>query len=318
MDKRIIVLVIGVVMLFSSGCGGGGNQTTTGGGSSRSFIGGNGGLVLNFMNDAPPAEVYDTPDSTFDISIRLNNQGEYDVPAGAAKVTITGIDPRDFGNPVLEKPTDFEMKGAKLDAQGNSIPGTIANIDFTNLVFSSKITGTVSFNIKSSVCYKYGGKAIAKMCVIKKLLSPKPSDACQVNGGTVPENSGSPVQISEFSQTAVGKDKISFRFKVSQKDNRGKVFDPTAGAECDETARDKLDKVKIKVDGGQGISLSCSAFNGGTEGIVKLYSGEKDITCTATISNLDNYEKPINIETEYNFMTSTEQQILVRHIGEEE
>lgn len=149
MDVRALILT--VIMVFALGCGGGGGQDGPST-STAAFAGGQTGLQPGFMGDAPPDQVYDTSDSTFDISLRLENQGETNIPPGNAKITITGIDPTDFGNPQLEKALDFDLLGVRLEAQGTRIPGTIANTDFSNLVFSADISGKVNFNLKASAC----------------------------------------------------------------------------------------------------------------------------------------------------------------------
>ena len=62
MNKNIIFLI--VVMFILSGCTG--DQTTTAGGTA--FIGGTDAIEFDFLEGAPPAEVYDKGEFPFEIS----------------------------------------------------------------------------------------------------------------------------------------------------------------------------------------------------------------------------------------------------------
>lgn len=247
MNKRLIFAIITAAsLLLISGCSSS-TEPQTSGGSSKTFNGGTDGILVEFMDNAPPSEVFDSPESLFDISLRIQNAGEDDVQAGEAFVQISGIDPADFGNAQMKKTVDFDLIGTKLDPQGRVIPGTIANVDFNNFYFSRKLAGNVLFNVRADVCYKYTGKAIAKLCFRENLLSPpKDSDVCDATRSVNPENAGSPVHIQDFAQQAIGKSKISFSFKVKHV-GTGKIFSPELSGDqmCDDSTIANEDKVRV-------------------------------------------------------------------------
>jgi len=79
------------------------------------FIGGTTGLTMDFIDGAPPAEVYDGGAFPFTAVVKLENVGETDVALGTATIKISGIDPTDFGTTgtSLSKATSENLLGSK-------------------------------------------------------------------------------------------------------------------------------------------------------------------------------------------------------------
>ncbi|MFH1591414.1 MAG: hypothetical protein ABIC95_05815 [archaeon] len=326
MKTRLAILILALSLALAlTGCSEGGSDTS--GGSRSTFNGGSEGLDIQFMDNAPPAEVFDSVDSTFDISVRLQNKGEDDVgdmdgTAGEAEVTISGIDPSDFSLTTQTQPVAFPLLGTRLDPQGRVIPGTTANVDFVDLHFARKLSGNVLFNIRADVCYHYQSKAIAKLCFRKNLLAPpKDSDVCDATRSLSPENSGSPVHVEDFAQSAVGPARLSFSFKVHHV-GTGKVFTPAgdSGVMCDDSSYSNEDKVQITIPAVDGATITCPSLEAGQSGenggVVRLFGGEKIVTCTMEITEPGDYEKSIDILTDFNYRKSAKTPILVRHIEE--
>lgn len=308
---------LAIVMLFLAGCSSGGldpGPLST----NRAFNGGTQGVVMDFMSNAPPPVVFDTSDSIFDISLRLQNLGEFDVPQGEAQIQIIGIDPNQFGlgNPI-QAPQGI-MYGVKLDPQGNTIPGTIMTTDFFGLHWTGNpLVGSVPYSLSASLCYHYMTNAIGKICLKPDLLSrARESDICDITRTISPESSGAPVRVEVMSQSAVGRHKLSFSFRVRHV-GTGEIFVNDGGAPCDDSLFSNEDKVHVTVGGISDIgSISCPALdtNGG---FIKLFDGEAIISCTLDGVNVNgNFERAVDISVDYNYREIETTSIMVRHVAQ--
>lgn len=129
----LIFLMLSFLLVFAYGCNKieGGKKTTTG-----AFIGGTQGLSLDFLSGAPPESVFDT-NNPFAINVKIKNIGEWDIPRDKATITVTGINPNDFGvtpSDLSKNPTE-DLTGSKKDPSGNIIEGTTTNLEYDNLQY---------------------------------------------------------------------------------------------------------------------------------------------------------------------------------------
>ena len=57
---------------------------------------------MEFVEGAPPAEVFDEGRFDFSVNIKAENKGEWDIQNPSdLTITLTGVDPADFNNPTL-------------------------------------------------------------------------------------------------------------------------------------------------------------------------------------------------------------------------
>jgi len=308
---RIILVIVAILLLMLiSGCE---NKTED---TGKAFIGGDKGLLINFIDGAPPAEVFDT-NYPFNINIKIENVGEWDINNAAdATVEITGIDPKDFSKTAesFVKNADSSLTGAHRNPQGEAVKGTITNVEFPNLQYAGTLAGTSEFTIRANVCYTYGTKINSKICVLEDLLGSKKrtevTEICDPNTAKDTENSGAPVHVTDFKETAVASDKLSFSFKISHV-GTGVISKPNT--ECSNEIADK-DKVIVTVNTGLD-GLSCSGIlGGGTTGETTLYNGEREIMCTQQLpSPRGNYEKQISITLQYDYEDHIDKALKVKH-----
>ena len=313
--KLMLTILIITVLIMGAGCDNETESKTSTGGKIHAFIGGDEGLNVMFMEGAPPDEVYDN-NYPFSLNVRLENVGEADIDPGQAKIRITGINPSDFGSPVLVKSVASDLRGAKLDPQGNEIAGGIENLEFTGFQ-AAPLVGTVEFNIKADVCYPYKTTTIAQICMLEDLLgktrkaNEKPF--CEVNADIEFENSGAPVQITDFTETATGQDKVSFTFKIKHVGD-GSIY--KLGSDCSPEISNK-DKVRVKVDTGLPGAVTCSGI-GGNEGEINLFGNNQQelaVVCNQPLSTdrVDS-EKQIKVELTYLYKDSVITPLKVRDI----
>ena len=212
-------------------------------------------MALDFFPQAPPDFVFDT-NYPFSINLRVENVGEWDVAAGDAVFTVTGINPTDFGVSAadLQANSPDELLGAQRDPNGNVIQGTVTNVEFPNLQYAGAVAGQVQFNVKVEGCYKYGTKTQVQLCILEDFLGRRgETSACNPNEEKTAENSGGPVHVTSFSESVVGSNKLSFFFTLRHVGD-GRAYAP--GTHCSTELSDR-DKVKITLtDPGLG-DLSC-------------------------------------------------------------
>ena len=284
----------------------------------KAFIGGDNGLDIQFSEGAPPDVVYDK-DFPFDINIKIENAGEWDIEnSDDATITIIGIEPESFGKTLsqLNKDSDVSLNGAGYDPQGNVIQGTITNINFPNFQYQEEIVGSIELPIVARVCYEYGTRINTKICVLEDLLGTTrrtgEEPVCDPNENKAFENSGAPVHITSFKESVVAVDRISFTFTVS---HVGEGSVSRMDTECSTTIADK-DKIYIKVNTGL-PGLTCSGIEGGgSEGYTTLFSGARTVICTQPLSTpRGDFEKPISIELQYAYTQHIGETLTVVHVG---
>jgi hypothetical protein len=310
MDKKALLVMFAVGLFFVSGCKGG-----EGGAVITPFLGGNTGVVIDFIEGNPPAEVYDGGSFDFDVLVSLRNDGEFDIPKEDIKVSLQGIRPEDFGSYVdamIDKHPDEDLIGRSRDAEGNIIEGVPIYIEFPegddeHLNFIGELVGDrKEFTIRADVCYRYQTKGMAQYCVLRNLIDVRDDAICDPSESKPIYSSGAPVQLSNFRQAVAGKDKIRFTFDIVHMGN-GNVFEygsyDSQAADCPadpSKRRRKENRVKVTVEPGLG-SLSCSGLEGNT-GFVRLVNGKTTVICTLALSSdRTDFEKELKITIDYNY-----------------
>lgn len=309
--KKLLVLFTIFLLVALAGCQ---TQESAEPRTGKAFIGGNEGLRIGFLTGAPPDSVFDT-DNPFSISLKVENVGEYDIENTAdATVEITGISAADFGvdRSDLKKNVEEELDKASLDSAGNTIQGTTTVVDFEDLEYQGTVSGTVQFPLVANICYEYGTKAQAKLCILEDLLGKTGGvQLCDPNNQNLAvESSGAPLKIISMSQNVLGSNKISFIIKIR---NEGDGSLHQKGTECDNSIPAR-DKVWVEVaDTGLG-DLACSGLKDGddTSGYITLYNGEASLRCTQTIDEPTDFETVAEVSITYGYREAVQKMINVK------
>ncbi len=303
----LIITLLAVLILV--GCAGDDSGTT----DKSPFIGGTNGLLLKFMDNFPPAEIFDGGDDPFDIMLTIENAGEFDIPAGELIVTISGIQANSFGLTPgsLTKRLDVLLEGKKKTSEGDTIPGGEETIEFLNLNHVSPLTGTMTFPLRADVSYLYGTTASAKLCY-KTNLRLTEDAVCTVEGSKTVYNSAGPVQITELEEYVKGSGAIGIRFKVSLQSN-GDVCKHTL-AECRNAAHADQNLVHVKVVTNE-AGLTCRGLRDGsaTEGYARLSEGEAVVQCDQPANVQNDFEKPVDIFLKYRYSEDMSTTLVVKH-----
>lgn len=308
MKRELFVISLIVLLLMVSaqeGC----EQTPTG--KENPFVGGTEGILIDFVEGAPPPEVFDQG-HPFEIVVRLQNKGEADVETNGGRVDISGISKQDFsGIYTLNFPE--KLFGAYKNPEGDVVEGTTTYLTFSGFQHRKSLPGNMLFTVRADVCYKYRTKALTHLCVRKDILEYGEEAVCEVNEEKMVYNSGSPIQITGFKQNPGGKDKLSFTFRVAHK-GVGAIYSPE-GTLCETGDLTKKNRVKVDVDTGMS-GTSCGILGGGSSGYLTLYEGTVSVTCTQPIPAEEAakaYEKPMIIKVIFDYKHHIDTPLLVKH-----
>jgi hypothetical protein len=321
MRKEILITSLALILMLAFGCTGGTDQTAVG----SKFVGGVEGLSISFAPGSLPDKVLDK-DQPFGISIVVVNKGDHTIDNGAdATVKITGIDPVDFGVTAADLTQDSTtpIRGASKDIQGQTIQGETVSYDFpkSGATFSHQkdIAGSVTYNVRADVCYKYGTVVNTKLCVLEDILgtSGTTNKICKINEDKVVDNSGAPVQVALFRESVSSANKVAFVIQVKHV-GTGTVHEQSS--ECDKDFQ-KKDKVHVKIDTGISDGLTCSGLANGAasgsayEGDAQLLNGMREVRCTQTINSPTDMEKLVSIDLTYDYDQYIEKKLEVQHVG---
>ncbi len=306
MRKMLVFVIIGLFVLV--GCEK--EVSTT---FSKPFIGGTEAIDFNFIEGSPPPEVYDGGSYPFEVTVNVENKGEYDVPKDKITIDLAGFYPPDFSNPPITLSPEEDLEKAYIDSEGNVIPGTITYVTFPGFNFGGSLKANNEYRVRANLCYNYGTIAQADLCVLDDLTKTK-DEVCTVNEGKRVDASAAPVQIENLEESISGTDKITFSFEIV---HRGSGLVSKLDTSCSDETIDK-NKVWVEIDTGLN-GLDCSGLSDGTAttGYTTLYGGKRLVRCTQDISAAElqgkDFEKKVNFKVTYDYKEHEEVNVMVKH-----
>ena len=338
MNKKyfVVALLICLILLISA-CKKSG--AATGGAPRKPFIGGTAAIVMNFEKDSPPPEVTDDGSFPFNAIVMLKNDGEATVDKNDIKLNLIGFDPNDFGR-VFTDITDVipedTLESKKMDAEGNTIVGTTTFATFPksggdfNAV--GQFSGNTEFTFRAEACYHYQTFSNTKLCVLRDMINVRDDSLCKPTGSKTVHSSSAPVQVQNFRQNIVGKDKLSFSFDVvlsgnvdlfwDKSENKPSTFDNGCPKDP-KTRRERENNVgveltEIPIDPiFQNLKCGGLATPSSSKGVVKLVNGKRTITCTVeVVTGRVDLEKVVGINLKYNVLDNKETKVLVKHLAQ--
>jgi hypothetical protein len=277
------------------------------------FLGGSNSLGIAFLEGEPPSETYDSGQSSFDITLEIENLGEYYVPMAETQFKLRGLEAAAFGvdSTAFTKSVEANLEEAKKDPDtGEVILGTFTTLSFSGLNYLDSLAGNRNFEFIIDACYNYGTDVISDLCIKEDNLDSDDT-VCSNRGAKVVYSSASPIQIVSLRQSPVSEDTIGFSFTVKHIGS-GDVF--SKDSLCDEDNINANEKVYVSVNSGIEGDLFCNGLSEGTHGLVRLQSGEKIIRCQQQIAQPGDFIKPIDISLEFAYETTLQNNILVKSL----
>ncbi|MEK6916393.1 MAG: hypothetical protein AABW92_01490 [Nanoarchaeota archaeon] len=304
----MFLLIVALLTMGQEGC----QSSDKGKNKVNPYIGGTRGLSVQFAEGAPPDEVFDNKQFPFDIDVKLLNVGERDIAKEDVKVTISGLNPADFGKTdsfFIRNGIDEDILATYKDFEGNIISPSEIYITFPGLNFQDILTGNFQLKSRADVCYGYATEAVADGCIRADVLSVDTDAVCIVNEEKTVYNTGAPIQVIKFVEQPSGTDKIRYLFTIKHVGS-GRVYIPDS--KCP-TTRGSEDRLYFKVDSSVS-DLTCSGLVGttGKEGEVILRNGEQVVRCVQQTKSQLDYIDRIKITLTYDYEESFDQPILVK------
>jgi len=319
--RKAIIFTLAIAILLLAGCANQQQNVVVG----SKFVGGKDGLSITFAPGSIPDKVLDKG-QPFGVSVILKNMGDHTIENGAdTTVKITGVDPADFGVTAADITQDSptSIRGATVDPEGKPVAGETVSLDFPksgSFSHQKDIAGSVTYNVRADVCYKYGSVANTKLCVLEDILGTKGTTGklCIINEDKTVDNSGAPVQIATFRESVSSANKVAFVFQISHL-GLGTVHE--LGSKCANDFQ-KKDKVHVKIDTGISDGLTCSGLQNGAasgsayEGDAQLLNNVREIRCTQNINSPSDMAKLVTITVTYDYDSYVEKNLEVYHVGQ--
>ncbi|MEM4397431.1 MAG: hypothetical protein QW757_02270 [Candidatus Woesearchaeota archaeon] len=309
MNKKLILVFVLLVLIYSC------EQQTQNTGKETPYIGGQSGLSVQFMDDAPPAEVFDRGQFPFNIEVKLLNNGEADIKKEDVLIKISGLNPSDFGKTqdfFIKNGIDEDILAMYKDYEGNIIKPSDVIVSFPGLNFKDALPGNFKTKVRAEVCYNYKTEASTTGCIKPNPSRETPNDICMINEKKPIYNSAAPIQIESFEEISSGTDKVRYLFKIKHV-GTGKVYSPKS--KCPES-RETFNKIYFKLEfpGETSIDFTCSGLEGGQgkEGYVILRDGEATVRCTQVQTSNIVFNQRMQITLTYDYLESSDKDLLVK------
>jgi hypothetical protein len=305
---KFTLMLFLIAIAFISGCAQEDVETTQ---VQTAFIGGTSGLVASFVPQSPPDEVFEG--SGFDIAVKVENIGEYDVPAGEAEVFLGGISSVAFG---LDKISDVNTGDltAAAKIQDTQIPGGVEHYEFES-AGAPDFPGDQQFTVIAKMCYPYRTKAVSTACIRPDLFQQVTgtTELCTTSGPKQTASSGAPIAVTSVEQIPLQRQKLGFSIVIK---NLG-LGTPYIGVEdCRElTFRDinkvQISKLSLPSVGDIDPVEACSQ-----NGDYTLVNNEATAFCTINIGEevIGEFEDVLNVELDYSYTEQISRLFTVRNV----
>ncbi len=257
--KNLFFLLFVLVFSFSV-------ASCTNNADTNGYVGGDNGLLLSFLEDSPPDTVYDSQSYAVPITVKIRNDGEFDIPSSNVKLSIGGISTTEFNVNMEEgslkdyKPEVADPFRGKTLIDGSVVDG---DEDYITLEEEFYYKNTIkredlTYPLIVDVCYPYVTLATAQVCL--KGNYQKESNVCNPETTTGLSVSGAPVKIANLKEYGTG-DTLNIEFDVRVNSNVQGVYAPKPDQDCktNSLAEDAKEKnwVYIRVDANNNGRLTC-------------------------------------------------------------
>ena len=300
--KQYLFISFLVLIVLVSGCK---TQDTK---KIGTFTGGTEGVIVSFVNLAPPSSF--SQGDNVRLKILLNNKGETRIQTGNAKVRIFGVNLENFG---LQ--SAYRSTLGPLEAQGEfTAQGGEQEIDFGQIRYTPSIINQETFTLRARLCYPYQTIAKTDVCVQSLVTQESEGEVCSLAGEKVVAGSisGAPVQITSITEQTRSNDQVRFDIKIENK-GTGQVY--SIDKKCEDLDKDEIrfdakDKVKVKIRSPLDVKCGFRSGEPSNEGIVTL-----DDIGVVTLSCWKNVEEPLvdklDIQLDYLYRDEAIKQITI-------
>lgn len=244
------------------------------------------GLLVRFEEDNPPNDFFSN--EKVDLTVRIKNQGSYTLEAGDINVKLVGEASTKIFNPsVIEARNDDAANS--IEEGSREIKVDLGSITYT----PERMVERYATNIEADVCYDYETQAVTAIYI--------GDSSSYVKKGrlTIADNSKAPVIAQDLKERA-GRDVVNFEFLV-EKRGKGEIV-----SDCDSG-----DKGMVTVDIIHPAGISCSSFNGNSEGTLELEEGQEKVYCAIPFILGNNYPEQLQIILRYTYLQHLSKRVVI-------
>lgn len=299
MKKSVIILIV-VVSLILSACSG----ISSGFGRSRStaspqefdFHTGSQGLVMNFLQGAPPTRIYEG--DPLSILVDFSNKGAVNIEDG--RLYISGFD-REYVHLTPRSPPGLPSFRAEGKSYYNPAGLMSTTAEFEDPRVSMPPSTDVFRQIfKVTACYRYRTEAAARICLDPDPFNIRPEDKVCIARDTSVGPTGAPVSVTYVQQTST-RDRVQFRIGI-QNVGGGLILASNRGYvplnQCHtELGRDQINKVEVHAFL-SGVALTCQPES------IRIVNGQGAVFCHVNMRVDEAYETVLNIYLDYGYRES--------------
>lgn len=314
MNYKIVVPAF-VILLLITGCGmfnrGGGPTTTI---SSSEIHKGTDGIMIEFIEEAPPSELYENVG--FYARALLKNKGAFDVKDA---YLLLGVE-----KGYVEIKNELERYSLK----GKSVANPIGEQDVYEFKLKAKAIDKQSEQHKTAVflttCYGYQTEAVKEVCIDPDFYSLNPiKNACDVKDISLSDQ-GAPVAVTKIEQKMLQNAdentiKPAFMIYVSNKGkgvviDKEKIKDVCSSAGVDYKTWNTIIIKAFLFD----RQLDCRPKKEGDQsktGHIRLKSKEDFVRCVDEMgTGIDKpaYTTPLRIVLEYGYTNTISKEITIK------
>ena len=308
----MMLLLLSIIILAA--CTGGGSKKP----SAAGFIGGKEGIVskIGIESSSGSNTVLDSDLETFKIDLTLENKGEYTVKEGEALVTLDGINYNAFqiANPTKANEVPLE----KLRKEAEKLSTSTQTIVQFDARYKPDEDADRTVDVAANVCYKYQTISRVKdMCLKNKVTGPA-SPICKLEETKVSENSGSPLQVTNFVQRPTGENKVSV-FIEAVNNGKGTLYSREflSRGKCVEDDADK-NKVHARVEltefSNSASIVKCSSLDN-NEGELNVIQNKITLSCSIDTSGMQEsaFETPLRVILDYVYKDGVSTQLKIKN-----
>lgn len=256
------------------------------------------GVEMNFVQNVPPRQIYDTSDLV--VLLELRNLGNYDLGREQFQqciVQLGGYD-KSIVRGINERQTCGDLPGKSefvLDGGFNTV-----EFESSSILLPPDVD-TYEPPLVATACYEYRTVAAPQVCIDPDFFEITATQrACNVRDFGVSGGQGGPVGITSVNVDMVGR-KAIFQIEVANL-GLGRVVSPRASiTQCPGGLRYKdFDEVQYHVELAGAHLVKCAP----QDQLLRLGNGRGKFVCTFDVGSVPAYETPLRVELNYNYMQS--------------
>ncbi len=285
--------------------------------ADEDFRTGSDGLTINFLQNLPPARIYD--EDEFNAAVEIANRGATEVGGVNDKIylggfdhsLITGVSTYGQAIPLLEGKSAFNPKG------------TFDYINFKATIsdLSSKSIDSYPFDLIATACYDYRTLASANVCIDPDPFAPTAKQKICIPQNVGLGSQGAPIAVSKVDvEAAPGKTRFKIYITnagggIAFKDGANYLakcspYDPKGLDSFSEIDHIQLKKIEVS---GVSILSSCKPLD---NNYLRLVNGNGFVICEFKAPRgAAAYATPLVIELGYGYRNSASKRIEIISSG---